>query len=91
MIYIAVALEDNEAFTVKKDQVVAVVDLNDELFINPETAEFDQEMFDAYFPTAVSSSPEGALAEVIGCVWSQKEKHGDAEPIAPIIVNDDII
>jgi hypothetical protein len=82
-VYIAVANDDNDLFSVKRDQVIASVDLNDELFINPENGEFDQDLFDSYFYLSVLSDPDGAIAEMIGCTWS--ENNDNAVAIYPII------
>jgi len=91
MIYFAYCLKDDDKYSVKKDQIIASMELNNELFINPETENFDQEMFNSYFPVVVSSSPRGALAEFIGCVWKKQKENDNIVVVYPIIVSDDII
>lgn len=81
--YIAIANNDNPDFSVKKNQIIASVELSDGLFLDPETQEFDQNLFDSYFVLAVSTDPDGAIAEIVGCTWS--ENNDDVEIIYPIV------
>jgi hypothetical protein len=81
--YIAIANADNSSFSVKKNQIIASVELSDGLFIDAETGKFDQELFDSYFSTAVASDPDGAIAEIVGCTWS--ENSDDVVVIYPIV------
>lgn len=81
--YIAIANNDNADFSVKKNQIIASVELNDALFLDPETGKFDQDLFDSYFSSAVATDPDGAIAEIVGCTWS--ENNDDVVVIYPIV------
>ena len=83
MIYVAKALADNIDFSVIANQYIAAIELNEELFIDPKTQKFSQEMFDIYFHNAILLDPNGAIADIVGCKW---EKVDDIpEIIHPIV------
>lgn len=83
MILAAISLVDNDDFSVKTGQVLFAFE-NDTFYINPETQEFDQSMFDNYLEKGSGTDyPERALAEIFDIEWKELDYFPEVLPPIP--------
>lgn len=80
MKFIAVASENNEVFDVVVGQVLCGLDIEENIYMDPETGEFVQEMLDGYLLKGNFPSPERSIAELCEFDWVQVEEFPEISP-----------
>jgi hypothetical protein len=84
MKFIAVASENNESFSVVAGQVLYALDIEENIYTDPETGDFVQEMLDGYLVKGRYSNQERSIAELCEFDWVEVEEFPEVfQPIVP--------
>ena len=83
MKFVAFATEDNDYFSVKLGQSLCSIDLDESIYLDPETGEMMDGILDQYFLKGYYGTPERSIAELCEIEWVRVEDFPEIFP--PII------